>query len=128
MIYTADYIIKWFKLKSFDPEDMEFLIKHYTRSIKKRVPKADINDILFQEAVLTAIGCKIAKQDKTAIQSPSKVQIGNFTEEQQIDLNDNSICQLAKQALSDLIQDTNKSFGIRTFKRQGASEKKGFYL
>ena len=127
MIYTAEYIIDFLNLRNYTEEQINNYIEHFTATIKRRAKTQNTKDQLFQDAVLAAIACKISREDKTALIAPTKTEIGDYTEENQAFLNDSSFCDLAKEALEELINSLNSSFGFKVFKRQSASEKRGFY-
>ena len=130
MIYDAEYVIDFFNLTNYTEEQIGKYIDHFTDSIQRRTGATDTTDGLFQDAVLAAIACKISRDDKSALSDPNKVVIGNYSEEKESRFfrnNDPSYCDLAQEALTELVNSLNKSFGFKVFKRQGTSEKRGFY-
>ena len=128
---SVEYLRKLLRLHPDDvsDEEIDFLISHYTDYLSSIIPNVDVNSPLFKQALYTQIACHIFRTNPDSIVSPASYKVDEVAEwfEIAFDKFNNTWCDLADAALSDLKKQTYGYYGLRTYDRPGARTKYGGY-
>lgn len=128
---NVGYLRKLLRLHPDDvsDEEIEFLIEHYTDYLSNIIPNVDTSSPLFKQALYMQVACHIFRTNPDSIISPTSYKVDEVAEwfELAFDKFNNTWCDLADAALSDLKKQTYGYYGLRTYDRPGARTKYGGY-
>lgn len=128
---TVQYVRQILDLdpKQVPDEQIEFLMKYYTKYITDAIPDVDTDSMLFQETVYLMLACQLFKTNPMAITTPTSYTVDEVEETYGLafDRQGNTWCDLANAGLAALKKKTYKNYGIKPFDRLGARSKYNRY-
>lgn len=110
-------------------QQLNFLMKYYTKYLTDTIPDVDTTSMLFQEAIYLMIACQIFKTNPMAITTPTSYTVDEVEETYGLtfDRQGNTWCDLADAAIATLKKKTYKNYGVKPFDRVGARSKYNGY-